>query len=273
MTEEVETNKNVNLYQKNYKEIKKLLEECVEKNKVYPYLKKFRINGNTVFLTYFTNLGYEEIISQLNFNLEFKGKFKSPTYIVSSYYGREITSTNKMHIHIYLKLNRIIDLTKPDIFDLKDTLSFAKISGHYEKCRDPEAAIWYLRYHAENNIKNDVITTLRDINLSKDADILNQLSRYYLSCFEKGNSNESCLDETMKYFLSNYKEKTSLYTSIRSSLKERMKLETKSLISPYSKDFQNWKERNALSLKEKKNLNDCMDLGIPIYFSNSPGWV
>jgi hypothetical protein len=67
-----------NPYLENYEEIKNVLKDCSELTKSYPYQKRFRLEGDTLFLTYFTDLSYEEIISQLKFlfNREFLSKLK-----------------------------------------------------------------------------------------------------------------------------------------------------------------------------------------------------
>jgi len=266
--EERRTSKN-NPYLENYEEIKNVLKDCSELNKSYPYQKRFRLEGDTFFLTYFTDLSYEEIIDQLKLFFERKFRSKLPLYIVSSYYGKELTSSNKMHIHIYIKFNRLINITKPDTFDLLEEQTYQKICGHYEKCRDEQAAIWYLRYHAENNIKNDMVTTLRNINVAKDSEILEKLSNYYLSCFEVEANTEDCLDKTMIYFLENYKQKLSLFDSIRSSLKKQMKLKTRSIRTGYLKKLDEWEKKDTLKEEKVVEFKRLLDRNFHLCFEES----
>lgn len=143
----------------------------------------FRLNSQQLFLTYpQCELDKQKALNILTDKLKEK-KVEVENYIVA----REKHKDGNLHLHVYLKLNKKVNIRHADFFDLPKENEDSVYHGNYQGCRSKGAVINYVKKD------NDFISNLEE----KELGIVQNAYQKAVETVKNGGEIESAINELM----------------------------------------------------------------------------
>ncbi len=164
--------------------------------------KNFRISAKRLFLTYSrTNLMPNEALLQLEAKLQNIEK-----YVISQEEHADEPEKGK-HLHVFLELNKKVNITKPSFLDLVDLNSKKNIHGEYQAVKNKHAVIDYVKKDGNfiANFETETEFKIKLFFLAKEKGLAEAMNYFTekkpeLVCthFKKIESNLKCFLESLE---------------------------------------------------------------------------